>query len=258
MCDAQLIIDIFVAFLAIVVGFIYGRRSCAENHDVNNGPGCLAEDRLLDVPDIIKPKNAVGQLENDVQVCPSWFDLVNPLHCCFGTFLLPVETVIQGIGFSVAYATSENLKSSRPDFSGDWVLENVLGDMETFLRDMGLNWLARSVIRIWHCGVGRVAIKCKRNDDDDWQFMKTLANPRSSESFIPVKVGRGYVNYMSDFGCVTAVSQWCGDALQFEGTLDESRLPVILRMFYNTEGKFVEEMVSYSGTTVRNIFVPMS
>mmetsp|Transcript_63571 Transcript_63571/g.207334 ORF Transcript_63571/g.207334 Transcript_63571/m.207334 type:complete len:267 (+) Transcript_63571:78-878(+) len=150
---------------------------------------------------------------------------------------------------------SSSSSGGRPNFGGEWVLERVDGDVDTFLVDMGQGWFVRTGALAIDYGVGRVEISCRHEVDEDViDFVKVLADPLQHPAHIPVRIGQGTVSYRDDIGRLTAVSKWDGDALQFDAALDKSELPVTLRMYYDSEGNFVEEMISCRGTTIIYVF----
>merc|ERR1719189_2750680 len=52
------------------------------------------------------------------------------------------------------------------DFTGDWVMNKVEGDMDKMLTKMGMNAMERQAARMYNYGVGHVTEKIKQDGDD--------------------------------------------------------------------------------------------
>merc|ERR1712113_106619 len=148
----------------------------------------------------------------------------------------------------------EEIKAERPNFAGVWDLVRTEGDLDKLLSDMGQGWLIRNGAKVLKYGIGRVAVEC-RQDGDDLKFSKVLCDPRNlSKSHVQITVGQGTVRFLDDIGRLASTSRWEGSSLCFDAKLESSGLAVTLLMYYNSEGNFVEEMISCKGTVAKYIF----
>eukprot|EP00405_Crypthecodinium_cohnii_P019737 CAMPEP_0206481222 /NCGR_PEP_ID=MMETSP0324_2-20121206/38004_1 /ASSEMBLY_ACC=CAM_ASM_000836 /TAXON_ID=2866 /ORGANISM="Crypthecodinium cohnii, Strain Seligo" /LENGTH=329 /DNA_ID=CAMNT_0053958645 /DNA_START=152 /DNA_END=1141 /DNA_ORIENTATION=- len=154
---------------------------------------------------------------------------------------------------TVSEAPWDEDDSKRPNFSGVWVLERVDGEVDKFLADMQQGWFVRSGGRACRYGIGRVQITC-RHEGNSIYFEKVLADPMKGTARIPINIGEGTTTYQDDIGAVTACCDWKGDALVFKASTESTKLPVSLRMYYDREGHFVEEMTSCNNTTIHYVF----
>jgi len=143
---------------------------------------------------------------------------------------------------------------SRPSFAGDWLLQRADGDFDTFLSDVGMSWLNRKAAMALNYGVGRVRITCEQPSGDDFTFLKVLADPRKNEARSCFHVGAGSFPVNDDIGTLTANASWEGEVLHFAATIDASGLPLTMLMYLNSDGAFVEEMISSKGTSVKYVF----
>jgi len=143
---------------------------------------------------------------------------------------------------------------SRPSFAGDWLLQRADGDFDTFLSDVGMSWLNRKAAMALNYGVGRVRITCEQPCEDDFTFLKLLADPRKSEARSCFHVGAGSFPVSDDIGTLIANASWEGEVLHFAARIDASGLPLTMLMYLNGDGALVEEMISSKGTSVKYVF----
>merc|ERR1712003_500086 len=142
----------------------------------------------------------------------------------------------------------------KPHFAGVWDLARTEGDLDRLLSDMGQGWLIRNGAKALKYGVGRVVVECQQ-DGDDLRFSKVLCDPRNlSKSHVHITVGQGTVRFLDDIGRLSSTAHWDGSSLRFDAKLENSGLSITLLMYCNSEGNFVEEMISCKGTVAKYIF----
>jgi len=145
--------------------------------------------------------------------------------------------------------------ASLPNFAGTWVLEELDGDFEAWLVDMKQPYYIRASARLLRYGVGRVIVRCEQTGEDFF-FAKKLADPRVFRDVTArFTVGVGEVRFFDDIGAVTCeTSRWDAGHLVFDAIADDTKLPLQLRMFLDSRGNFVEEMVSCTGRSIKYTF----
>mmetsp|Transcript_93512 Transcript_93512/g.270156 ORF Transcript_93512/g.270156 Transcript_93512/m.270156 type:complete len:195 (+) Transcript_93512:3-587(+) len=154
-----------------------------------------------------------------------------------------------------AAPTGAPTSEGRPVFAGVWELAQLEGDFEQWLVDMQQPYYLRVAAKVLRYGMGRVVVRCKQAGDS-FDFAKTLTDPRHfRDAVVHFNVGDSGIDFVDDIGAVKAKqSRWDGDALVFDAIAVDTKLGVQLRMYFDDQGYFVEEMVSCTGRSIKYKF----
>jgi len=144
--------------------------------------------------------------------------------------------------------------NSYPNFEGQWKLTHLEGDFDTFLSECDMGWLLRKAAKGLGYGMGKVKISCSHPSARDITFTKVLTDPRRSPAPAQFKIGGGPTTLEDDIGTLIALATWDGERLRYDATIASSGKTVTMYMFLNERGNFIEEMISYKGTTISYVF----
>mmetsp|Transcript_28990 Transcript_28990/g.73571 ORF Transcript_28990/g.73571 Transcript_28990/m.73571 type:complete len:273 (+) Transcript_28990:63-881(+) len=153
-----------------------------------------------------------------------------------------------------AIPESRELPIERPDFTGTWIMDAFEGDMDAFLKEIGMSWAMRTLASSMNYGVGKVTNDISHFGDKlkivSWSPKGTFTSDftldgKEHETVDPIE-GRP----------ILATAQWtsAGDRVHIEVRRLECGEVLPSSDRFMAGDKLCLEQVSRSGLTVRRLF----
>lgn len=140
--------------------------------------------------------------------------------------------------------------SSRTDFTGQWTMTSIVGDMDTFLEDLDATTEVRSFARSSAYGVGWIWMNISQTGNC-FTVDKVVAAGKCQH--FTFTVGAGDFDTEDLFGLCSFTPVWKGEALEADITIRETQVRFATSM--RLVGTCIElEMTSCRETVVKRIF----
>ncbi|CAE7928663.1 unnamed protein product, partial [Symbiodinium sp. KB8] len=175
-----------------------------------------------------------------------------PSHDPGADDVLGYERSPSDVELVVERAVDECEDDDRPNFSGDWMMVKAEGDMDAFLKEMGVGYVMRTFASSFNYGVGVTSTLIEHKGS---QLKITMKTPKgTSTSTIHINgTEQGSVDPMEDRP-LRVLPQWEGKVLVVSSRRADSAesLPTNRRFLQGVQ--MIVESTTQSGLVTRRIF----